>query len=667
MSQVVRSNRSGLTILVLYVGVPGVLLIGLLVFLFMGGSSPTIVKGPVTSENQENHLSSARSALSQKNDLGTCKTVLPQLNAHLQKAKDHAVPPLSADTRAALAKQWGLSADDLDEVGNPLFTALDSYHLESCFLLRDAAKSLELVTPGGRGSTVKQTPLDQAELAFAWVMRQVRLPQLSAPPGQAAPPEPDPIPLSFALRRGWGTPLQRALIFLALLEQFGLEENSSSSLHGALLFLPEAKGQRRLWACGVAIGDKPDALYLFDPRLGLPIPGPDGKGVATLAQARTNPKVLGQLEADKLRYDVTPEDARQAEAYLFCALSALAPRMVLLQDRLLRDRVWNDQAVRGHVLRVRLATDVPAELSALQTAVKASGREPSQVHEWREGVGILRRFLPKEEGGSDAARASRQQYQQSLVPWQDFPRIFLDDRYFQPDRGLGLEVRQVYAAPFLKSLIDSDSPRELILRGRLLPAAPELVNEQEHWQAMRRRRQEAPRLQEGVAAWIEQALAAHAEFLRARGGPGEAAAKAQVAALWKWRPDDPIAVLLLGAAAEARGAEVTYQLGLCKHEIAARLQARKELAARDKVNWKEDDVKSAWKNAEVYWKEFADNYPNRLGANAVGLRRGEAQAMRGEISEAVATLRTLPASTTDLDKLARLWQARQLEKQRKAK
>ena len=70
MSQVVRANRSGLTILVLYVGVPSVLLIGLVVFLFMGGSSPTKVKGPVTSENQENHLSSARSALSQKNEIG---------------------------------------------------------------------------------------------------------------------------------------------------------------------------------------------------------------------------------------------------------------------------------------------------------------------------------------------------------------------------------------------------------------------------------------------------------------------------------------------------------------------------------------------------------------------------------------------------------------------
>jgi hypothetical protein len=667
MSQLVRSNRSGLTILALYVGVPGVLLIGLLAYLFLGESKTRTTRPGPNTEQQENHLANARATLAKQNDLATCKTVLPQLNAHLQKAKDHTVAPLSADARASLARQWGLSADDLDEIASPLFTALDSYHLETCFLLRDAARFLELPTPGGRGSAVKQSPLDQAQLAFAWVMRQVRLPQLAT---AAAPStvEPDPIPLSFALRRGWGTALQRALIFLALLEQFGLDEDGSSSLHGSLLYCPDAKGQKHLWACGVAIGDKPEGLYLFDPRLGLPIPCPDGMGIATLAQACAEPKVLGQLAADKLQYDVTPEQAKAADVYLFCTVSALAPRMVQLQDRLLRDRVWNDQPLPIPV-RVRLAADVPAALAALRAAVKQSSGNATQVQEWRQGAGLLRRFLPKDEGGSDAGRAVRQQFQQNLVPWQDFPKVFLDQRYFQPDRGLGLEIRQVFAAPFLKSFADTNSPRELILRGRAPQAAPELVQEQEYWQGMRRRRQAATHLQEGVSEWIEKALAAHADLLRARGGPAEAAAKANAAALWKWRPDEPIAVLLLGAAAEARGAEVTYQLGLCKHEVAARLQARKELAARGKADRPEDAIKAAaaWKDAQGYWKEFTDSYPSRLGINAAGLRLSETHAMRGELVEAVQTLRNIPASATDLEKLARLWLARQLEKQGKGK
>jgi hypothetical protein len=657
MSQEVRSNRSGLLILALYVGVPGLLLIGLVVFLFTGGSKTAVGPQNGPRQHEENHLAAARSMLAnaKQADLGTCKAAVAELNAHLQKAKEHAPAPLDTSAKAALAKQWRLSADELEEVASPNFTALDAHHLETCFLLRDAARWLELARPGGRGSTVKQSPLEQAELAFDWVMRQVRLPP-PASPGAAEPPL---LPLAFTLRRGWGTAQQRALVFLALIEQLGIEHDSSSWLHGALLFCPDDKGHRRLWACGVAIGDTPDAFYLFDPRLGLPIPGPDGKGIATLEQARNDPKVLGQLDSGKLHYDVTFRQARDTDVCLSCALTSLAPRMVLLQDRLLRDRTWNDQLLPNPV-RVHLATDVTGTLDILRAAVKKSGGNPTQVREWPDSAGVSRRFLSKEEGGSNAEQRLRQKAEDDVVPWQDFKKLYESSpRFLQPDEATSLGLGANFRSFFVRWFRDPESPRELILRGRYPQAARALRTEQDHWRQMRNRWLDTTDLVPGVRKWVDLATTLYADSLRARGTPEEATANARVAEHWKYlgMPEAPIAIVLHGAAAEGRGAEVTYQLGLCMHEQAARQQALKELAARGKVEKPEDGRKLAVKakDAEVYWKEYVENYADRPGASAVALRRSETQVMRSEFHEAIRTLETAPDGVSDLEKLARAW------------
>src|SRR5262249_37778140 len=145
----------------------------------------------------------------------------------------------------------------------------------------------------------------------------------------------EPAPPAQALRRGRATSLERALVFLALLDQFNLreEKDDKAALYGCLLFSPGEKGPK-LWACGVAVGKDAKDLSLFDPRMGIPLPGPGGKGVATLAQACQDASVLGQLKVDKLSYDITPELAKKSHVRAFCTLSALAPRMELLEERL---------------------------------------------------------------------------------------------------------------------------------------------------------------------------------------------------------------------------------------------------------------------------------------------------------------------------------------------
>jgi hypothetical protein len=152
---------------------------------------------------------------------------------------------------------------------------------------------------------------------------------------------------------------------------------------------------------------------------------------------------------------------------------------------------------------------------------------------------------------------------------------------------------------------------------------------------------------------------------RQKGKAGEAAAKEQVTELWQGPKGAPIQVLLQGHAAEGRGAEATFQLGLCKHEEAALLQARKELAARGGVELPGDarEASEHWKDAEGYWKEYIETYPGRSGLAAARRLYGETWMMRGETKEAIRQWQDVSAPMTDLEKLASLWLAKQAGKE----
>ena len=63
-----------------------------------------------------------------------------------------------------------------------------------------------------------------------------------------------------------------------------------ADLHPCWVALPGiTEDSYRLWAIGIPVGKQ---LYLLEPRLGIPLPGPDQKGVATLEQAQQDRRVL---------------------------------------------------------------------------------------------------------------------------------------------------------------------------------------------------------------------------------------------------------------------------------------------------------------------------------------------------------------------------------------
>src|SRR5205807_6924960 len=241
-------------------------------------------------------------------DYDDCRVVVRELNLYIDAAEEK--PPALGIAELDLLKnkdQFSLDDGELAEVGRTTFTPLDAHYFEQCILIHEAVRSLRLD---------KLAPLDQAAAGFAWTMRQV---QLRERPGDA-------LAVDFVLRRGHGSSLERALVFLAVLQQLGID--------GCMLTVPGKPGEPavRYWIPGALVNHE---IYLFDTRLGMPLPGPKGQGIASLGQVRSDPEALRQLQVDdKTPYDVSQDQARRADVNVAVDLSALAPRMRYMQERL---------------------------------------------------------------------------------------------------------------------------------------------------------------------------------------------------------------------------------------------------------------------------------------------------------------------------------------------
>jgi hypothetical protein len=654
--------------------------LALVVLTLLSGPGHTTQGGKSSSDPGDNPLVAGRTSLISQTDLPSCQRALQQFNNHLSQAPDEAPAPLTDEQQARLRELFGLDDDSLREVRSATFTTLDASYLAGSFLFRDAAVSLELpsVASKGGGPRIAQTALDRAAAAFAWVMRQVRV---QSPTGV-------PLPPLYALRRGWGTELDRALVFLAVLEQLTTEEGQP--LEGCLVFCSESD-RLRLWACGVAIGEKPNGLYLFDPRIGLPLPGPGGKGIATLAQVRSDPAVLEQLRFEKLPYDVTAEQAKSAQVQLVCSLSSLAPRMSVLQGPLLREpeRQRKPDGEREPLpppVRVSLARNFEQSLARLQQAAGA-GKE-STVGIFKPGTFLLRRFLPREEGGAGAGvkfffrqlrgfttdkdPTSREVpravvYQWELAPWEQFPERFRDpdDPVFRYDiEGVGQRLRNLYAGPFFRSVLEPGSARDLMLRGLFTRAMPLMMRDLDQWRQMKQRRAVAENLDSDVDEWVKRVKDAYIQEVNAKTEDEKMQARQAMTEVWK--RSDAVQILLTGAMADPWTTELTYLLGLCTYERADRLQGRLTLAekARGESPGERDKAREAWEVTQTWWRDYAGlTWPHSGRANAVRLR-AQTQAALGERDEAIRTLEDEAVPMTGLEKLGARLRARQLRGER---
>jgi hypothetical protein len=201
---------------------------------------------------------------------------------------------------------------------NESFDAIDDgIFLREAALLRDTAKSIR---------PSKQDALSVGEAFFDWTVRNIqieRIPQDDATPAEKW--QALHLPLE-TLYFGRGTPLSRAWVFMLLARQRGLET--------VLLAIPDANNpdSPRPWAVGLVSGEN---IYLFDYAYGLPIPGPGGTGIATLAQAAADDAVLRQMDipGDRI-YPRKASELKKTVALVEASPGYVSRRMKLLESHL---------------------------------------------------------------------------------------------------------------------------------------------------------------------------------------------------------------------------------------------------------------------------------------------------------------------------------------------
>lgn len=263
------------------------------------------------------------------------KLALNQLNSWSEAVEAN-------EPAAAFAKSVGWEPDPLvAKLPAPLPTAVDlqrpRFDLQDVDYLREATwfhfVSQRLAAkPASLDPELAKLPRD-AQLAaqiFDWTMLNVAIDLPSwdrnANPWQVPNTAVEMLHSPYVtLYTGRGTALARGWVFLELARQAGLP--------GVLLAATtndEGKdiGEPRPWLPAILVEGE---WYLFDPQLGLPLPGPEGRGMATLKQLLAEPKLLRQLDREGYEYPLKAEQLAGLVGLLDVSPQSVTLRMRQLQ------------------------------------------------------------------------------------------------------------------------------------------------------------------------------------------------------------------------------------------------------------------------------------------------------------------------------------------------
>jgi hypothetical protein len=530
----------------------------------------------------------------------------------VDKLDDHALYQKFLETTV------GLDEKEIDDVESPTFKLMDGHYLEGCYFFREIARSMPLQA---------LPALEQAGACFAWVTRQMVLQQGR---DEILPPQ-------FALRRGQGSAAERVFVFISLLQQL------TPQLDGCLIALPGKAGQVRPWLAGVLIADKDQGeVYLFDPRLGLPVPGPHGKGIATLAQLRANPTLLEgfKVPEDLCKYDVDAADVARAEILVACPMSALSARMRYLEDELLLGYDQIHLSLRAALLLRRFQQLKIGAARVWNVSAPKPGL-PSQ-----SPTRALRLLLPVEEGGVDKNH-QLDAFNRQLLPWPAILQGFAEQK---PAKAtpIGLDAEKQLEGLAGQIWINYIyTPSQELLRGRLDDCTKRLIRIQKVVDDVRGNNPDPGE----IAKWRKKVRDAYVERDTVK-----------IAAIWnedQWlrqlvaEPDEEpanpklspkmlLSDIVLGAVNEPMHLKCSYLLALRWQELAERLQMQAThtaggAAARTvKV---QQNARAAWSNANSWWSGYGHDNPltlNSVRARLAAVKKqmkGNPQSMAGGLLE----------------------------------
>ncbi|QDV86750.1 Tetratricopeptide repeat protein [Stieleria magnilauensis] len=342
----------------------GALWIGVASLLTVGCQDDTALVREIQSRRQ-----AQQETLSRRDHLGESFVLLRKyVELDPQKAQEQiafhlngwsATRPPSEVTEPKLVDTLGdlISQNELaDRVTGRTFLPSDVVHLRDSYLFHSLYSWVDvpqqdesLLTDWFKQQreTLPAETVDRLVTAtrlFDWTIRNIALEPNQ--PLNPAPQGPDfPAGIEFrgagyrqtdfqTVMRGTGDGLQRAGVFTQLCRQSGIPAAVLGTIDGQ-------SGAVTPFCVGVLAGDQ---IYLFEPTLGVFVPGPDQVGIATLAQARRDAVVLRRLGIaglDQFTYPVTKEDVQQCVALLNLLPEAISPRMKKLQSGLTGDRRMN--------------------------------------------------------------------------------------------------------------------------------------------------------------------------------------------------------------------------------------------------------------------------------------------------------------------------------------
>jgi tetratricopeptide (TPR) repeat protein len=242
----------------------------------------------------------------------------------------------------------------LDRLRELQFRPDDLAYLQQTLWLNDVARRVRQDPPPAdlapwlaelekNGQLVESEQLAAAERLFDWTVRNLQLdplPPLPKGPAATAGEGTDPVSPSALgevgpgyahlpiqlLVQGRGDAQERGRLFILLCRQVGVSAVMLARVDEQVSSTPQP------WAVAVMAGKE---LYLFEPELGLPIPGPGGQGIATLTEALADAAVLAQLDVPGgPAYPLTPDKLKNLVALIEAEPESLARRFDLLEHAL---------------------------------------------------------------------------------------------------------------------------------------------------------------------------------------------------------------------------------------------------------------------------------------------------------------------------------------------
>jgi hypothetical protein len=241
--------------------------------------------------------------------------------------------------------------------------------------------------------TTMAYPFDPVELTTGAAANQ---PRLLPPPMRGIPGPGYQLHPWQTLLFGRGDSLARARVFIQLARQQGVDV--------VMLAFPglTTPPRPRPWVPAVLIRDQ---LYLFDAELGLALPGPNDRGIATLQQVQADPSLLTKLNVGtEYTYRVVEKDLKKVLVLIDASAQDLSRRMQLVQQNLTGD----DRlvlTVNGTDLSERLKKcpgiedviiwPISYETVWYQTAIEQPDYVEAQQMRAREDVNLRRELLDR--------------------------------------------------------------------------------------------------------------------------------------------------------------------------------------------------------------------------------------------------------------------------------